>query len=442
MTEGAGATSPWEMTAAEAARAIQDGTISVEALTRSCLERIAARDEAVKAWAFLDPDLAIRRARELDKILVSKGPLGPLHGLPVGVKDVIDTADMPTESNSRLHAGHRPAMDAECVRVIRASGALIMGKTDTVEFAAGGRKALTRHPMNPAHTPGGSSSGSGAAVGDRQVPLAFGTQTAGSLIRPASYNGIYALKPTHASVAWPGARQYAPTLDTIGWYGRSVEDLALVARAFRLRGADRLPTVALAGLKIGLTKTVNWERCERAAHDAMATAGSRLAKMGAVVSDLALPSVLDRAPRAQEVIMYGEGRAHFLGEYLTGGARLSSEFRERVEDERGIKGADLAAAYDIAAEGRRCFDALFGPDLDVVVTPSATGEAPVGLHSTGDYSMNTMWTVLHVPCIAIPVTAGPNGLPVGIQIVGPRFAEPRLLAIAAAMAPVLDPALA
>lgn len=433
---------PSQMTAAAAARAVREGAITVEALIRSCLERISERDQAVKAWSYLDPDHAIAQARELDKVLVSKGPKGPLHGVPFGVKDVIDTADMPTESNSPLHAGYRPAMDAECVRVVRASGAVILGKTDTVEFAAGGRKALTRHPMNPAHSPGGSSSGSAAAVADGQVPLAFGTQTAGSLIRPASYTGIYALKPTHAAVAWPGARQYAPTLDTIGWYGRSVEDLVVVAEAFRLRGMDARPSVALSGLKIGLARTVNWELCEPSARDALAQAGRRLSNAGAAVFDLVLPAVFDKVPKAQDVIMLGEGMAHFLGEYLTGRSRLHADFRARVENAGGISGADLAAAYDTAADGRRSFDALFGPALDVVVTPAATGEAPVGLHTTGNWQMNSMWTVLHVPCVAIPVTSGPSGLPVGIQIVGPRFSEPRLLAMAAAMAPALDPALA
>ena len=184
---------------------------------RSCLARIAARDADVKAWLWLDPDHVIRRARELDKLPAKR----PLHGLPFGVKDVIDTTDYPTTQNSPIYDGARIGRDAACVAVVRGAGALILGKTDTVEFASGGRKAVTRNPYNFAHTPGGSSSGSGAAVGDFQVPLAFGTQTGGSHIRPASFNGIYGIKPTWNRLSREGVRMSSITLDTVGWYGRS-----------------------------------------------------------------------------------------------------------------------------------------------------------------------------------------------------------------------------
>ncbi len=231
---------PCFLTAAEAAAQIRDGRLTSETLIRSCIARIEARDPQVKAWLHLDKAKAIAAAREVDKHPVK----GPLHGLPFGVKDMIDTADMPTTYNSPVFQGQRPARDAACVGVARLSGAVILGKTDTVEFAAGGRRAATRNPKNLAHTPGGSSSGSGAAVGDRQVPLAFGTQTGGSHIRPASFNGIYGLKPTWGSVSREGAKQYSNMLDTIGWYGRSVADLSLVASAFRLHDVGALTTAA------------------------------------------------------------------------------------------------------------------------------------------------------------------------------------------------------
>jgi Asp-tRNA(Asn)/Glu-tRNA(Gln) amidotransferase A subunit family amidase len=204
---------PCFLTAAAAAAQIRAKTLTAEALVRSCLERIERRDADVRAWSYVDPAHAIAQARELDK----RAPMGPLHGLPFGVKDVIDTADMPTGQNSPQYVNHRPAKDAGCVAVVRHSGALILGKTDTVEFAAGGRKALTRNPHNPAHTPGGSSSGSGAAVADFMVPLAFGTQTGGSHIRPASFNGIYALKPTWGAVSREGAKLLSAYCDTVGW---------------------------------------------------------------------------------------------------------------------------------------------------------------------------------------------------------------------------------
>lgn len=424
--------------AAGAARAIKDGKITAEALARACLDRIEARDGAVKAWAHVNPDAVLRVARDRDRSLAAGQYLGPLHGVPLGVKDVIDTCDMPTASNSPIYAGYQPSIDAECVRVVRGQGAIILGKTDTVEFAAGGRRAATRNPHNLAHTPGGSSSGSGAAVADGQVPLAFGTQTAGSLIRPASYNGIYALKPTHGAVAWPGARQYAPSLDTIGWYGRSVADLALVAQAFRLRGLSAAPSATLSGLKVGLCRSPTWHLTQAASRAAFELAGERLAAAGAHVATLELPALFDSLPVAQETIMHAEGMPHFLAEVIENGHRLHKDFKDRVENAKGIDADALVAAYDAAAEGRRMFDGLFGAGLDVVLTPSALGEAPLGVDLAGAWAMNVMWTLLHVPCVAIPVTTGPAGLPVGIQLVGPRFSEPRLLAIAGQVAPAID----
>ena len=239
-------TEPARMTAAEASALIRAKKLSCEELTRSCLARIRARDPVVKAWLSLDPGLVIRRARELDKLPWK----GPLHGIPWGVKDVIDSADYPTTQNSAIYDGLRVGRDAAPVAIVRGSGALVLGKTDTVEFASSGRKALTTNPYNPGHTPGGSSSGSGAAVGDFQVPLAFGTQTGGSHIRPASFNGIYGMKPSWSRVSREGVRMASPTLDTIGWYGRSVEDLALVAEAFRI-GCDPVP-VSVRGLRVGV----------------------------------------------------------------------------------------------------------------------------------------------------------------------------------------------
>ncbi len=429
---------PLGLDAAGAARAIKDRTVTAEALTRACLDRIEERDGAVKAWSYVNPDAALRTARDRDRSLAAGQDLGLLHGVPIGVKDVIDTCDMPTASNSPIYAGYQPSIDAECIRVVRGQGAIILGKTDTVEFAAGGRRAATRNPHNVAHTPGGSSSGSGAAVADGQVPLAFGTQTAGSLIRPASYNGIYSLKPTHGTVAWPGARQYAPSLDTIGWYGRSVADLSIVAQAFRLRGVGAAPSVALSCLKVGLCRSPNWHLTQSASRAAFELAGERLASAGAHVITLDLPALFDSLPAAQDMIVHVEGMPHFLAEMIENSHRLHKDFRERVENAKGIDAGALVAVYDRAAEGRRVFDGLFGADLDVVLTPAALGEAPLGADPAGGWAMNVMWTLLHVPCVAVPVTTGPTGLPVGVQLVGPRFSEPRLIAIAEQVASEID----
>lgn len=424
---------PCFLTAAEASAAIGAGRLTSEALVRSCLERIEARDPAVKAWLHIDPPAALKAAREADK----RPRLGPLHGLPFGVKDMIDTVDMPTTYNSVNWQGHRPARDAACVGVVRASGAVILGKTDTVEFAAAGRKAATRHPLNPAHTPGGSSSGSGAAVGDRQVPLAFGTQTGGSHIRPASFNGVYGLKPTWGATSREGARIYSNSLDTIGWYGRSVADLALVADVFRLYGMGEQPAVAAAGLRVAVCRTPYWSKIQPGGEAALAAAAERLQAGGVQVSDLDLSAPFGGLYDAQDTIMFGEGRAAFLDEYLIQGARLGPDFVDRAENSKGITPGQMVAAYDLAAECRRAFEAMF-TGFDAVLAPAAPGEAPEGLHTTGDHVFNAMWTLLHVPCCGIPCVTGATGLPVGIQLIGPRFGDSRLLAIATALAPLID----
>jgi Asp-tRNA(Asn)/Glu-tRNA(Gln) amidotransferase A subunit family amidase len=424
---------PCLLTAAQAAAAIHEKTLTSETLVRSCLERIAERDADVRAWIYLDPAYAIAQARELDKRPI----MGPLHGLPFGVKDVIDTRDMPTTLNSPLYQGHRPAKDAGCVAVVRQCGALILGKTDTVEFAANGRKALTRNPQNLAHTPGGSSSGSGAAVGDYMTPLAFGTQTGGSHIRPASFNGIYGLKPTWGAITREGAKLQSAMSDTVGWYGRSVADLALVAGAFRLRDLAAQKAVSTKGLRVAVCRTPYWEQAEPAAQQALAAAAERLQKAGAHIEELALPARFDSLHTAQRTIAFGEGGAAFLPELLMHGEQLHAELRSVAENTRGVTGAMMVEAYDLVADCVRTFETMF-KSYDVVVTPAAAGEAPEGLHSTGDITFNAMWTVMHVPCLAIPCIKGPGGLPVGIQLVGPRYTDARLLEIAAAVAPVID----
>lgn len=425
---------PFELTATEAAARLAEGSLSAEALARSCLERIAAREATVRAFTFVDPALAIAYAREADKAYAK----GALHGLPIGIKDMIDTADMPTTHNSPIYQGHRPGQDAACVAISRAEGAVILGKTDTLEFAAGGRRARTSNPHDETRTPGGSSSGSAAAVAAGMVPLAYGTQTGGSTIRPASFCGVYAMKPTHGVVNSAGLKRYSHTLDTLGWYARDPRDLALPARAFRIWGMEAPPAPKpVADLRIALVEGPNWAKAEESARQALHLAGDRLARAGAVVEPLSLPAPFDGISDAQRTIMLSEGRGAFLAEYLLHHDRLHQEFRERVENSTGITPRDILAAHDLAAECRKLFDALF-PGFDAVLTPSAVGEAPVGLHNNGDPIFNAMWTLLHVPCIAIPCHRGPNGMPVGVQIVGPRYGDAALLAVAAAAAPAID----
>ena len=428
-------TEPWRLTAAQASVAIGDGSLSAEALVRSCLERIQERDGTVKAWAWVDPDQAIRDARVLDKT----ARIGPMHGVPVGIKDMITTRDMPTQHNSPIYIGHRPGEDAAVVSLLRSGGALILGKTETHEFAAGGRLPATRNPFDATRTAGGSSAGSAAAVGDSMVPLALGTQTAGSTIRPASFCGTYAMKPTHGTVNREGAKIYSVTLDTIGWFGRSVADLGLLADLF---ACDRAPWQAregVKGMRIGLCRTPYWDSAEPGSKAAVEGAAAALSAAGAIVTALDLPDDFGRMNDVQAVIMRGEGRAAFLPEYRAAFELLARDFRDRVEDVDNITPQRLAEALDFAARLRPEWDRIAG-DFDAVLTPSAIGEAPVTTTSTGDPMFSRMWTTLHAPCITIPAAKGPAAMPIGVQLVGARYSDARLLGTAAAVAACLIPA--
>ena len=417
-----------ELSAAEAARQIAAGDLTSFALTSACLERIDASDGQIQAWVHVDRDLALAAARACDETPAR----GPLHGVPVGVKDIINTHDMPTQHNSRIYQGHRPGEDAACVALLRAAGAVILGKTHTVEFASVGAKPPTRNPHDPARTPGGSSSGSGAAVGGGMAPLALGTQTGGSTIRPASFCGAFGMKPTFGTVSFNGVKHYAPSLDTIGWLGRGIDDLALVAQAFGLVTWPPLPH-DLTSLRIGLCRTPHWPDAEPASRNALASTAAALAAAGATIEDIELPSSFDDLTAAQDTVMHGEGRYSFEAEYRAHRDLMHPETRAEVENVRGITPNDLRAAHNHIAACRAEFDARIAA-YDAWLTPSVPGEAPLGIESTGEATFNRMWTALHSPCITIPGHLGPNGLPVGIQLIGPRYADDAVLAVAGAVA--------
>jgi Asp-tRNA(Asn)/Glu-tRNA(Gln) amidotransferase A subunit family amidase len=418
------------LTAAELSSGLRSGQITVEQLARACLDRIASRDADVRAWSYVDPDAVIRQARELDK-LPSRSPL---HGIPVGIKDIYNTADMPTQHNSPIYTGHRPDIDAATVGTLRAAGALILGKTDTMEFASTGRLAATRNPHNLERTPGGSSSGSAAAVADFHVPLALGTQTGGSLIRPASYCGVYAMKPTWNAVSAEGIKLISTTLDTAGWYGRSVADLALVADVFALEDDAPSGFTTLAGTRILIDATSY--QVEPASSDALAQAAQRLEAAGAVAVRRDLAEIFTPLAGLWEVVSRSEGRTAFLDLARQHPHLLHEEFMRRANNIGGFSRAELLHAYDTAAQCRMQFDRI-AREVDAVLTLSAPGEAPQG-RTQGDNALNRDLTLLHVPCINIPVRPSPNRLPVGLTLTGPRYSDRHLLIVAASVAPVLD----
>jgi Asp-tRNA(Asn)/Glu-tRNA(Gln) amidotransferase A subunit family amidase len=413
-------TAPHELTASEATAAMREGRLTSVGLVRACLDRIVAREPEIQAWTALDPERALAEARTADEA----PSLRPLHGVPVGIKDVIETADLPTSYGSPLYAGAHPSLDARCVTLLRAGGAIVLGKTETVEFAAAGRIPPTRNPHDFCRTPGGSSSGSAAAVADGMVPVALGTQTGGSTIRPASFTGLFALKPTFGATPVDGVRHYAPSLDTVSWFARSVADLDRVADAFELpSNPDGLGT-----LRIGVFRGPHWEEASNDARDLLDGAVKRLAGAGVSSCPIAFDE-FDALTTAQETIMYGEGAASFRPEARRFRDRLHPLLREIADNVRGIGPEAMRNAYDLAARGRVAFEMRLRETCDAVLTLAAPGEAPDASVGTGDARFNKMWSALGAPCLAIPFGSGRNGLPIGLQLVGVRFSDRRLLAI-------------
>ncbi len=425
-----------QLSAAEAAGAIAAGRISSEELVESCLARIRMEEPRVQAWAFLDPDYALQQARAADEWKREGRTLGALHGVPVGIKDIIDTADMPTENGTVLHAGRMPSEDASVVRMLRAAGAVIMGKTVTTELAtyAPGK---TRNPHHPGHTPGGSSSGSAAAVAAAMVPLALGSQTNGSVIRPASFCGVYGFKPTHGLIPRTGVLKLSRTLDQIGVFARSVEDAALLAEQLvgydpgdpdtRARARPRLAEAARSEPplvpQLAFVKGPVWDR----ASDETAQAFEELAAaLGDRVFEVDLGEAARGALELHRTIMEAEMAANLDLEWEKGRARMSSSLRAQLERGREVTALDYQRACARIALLNAGFDDIF-ERCDAIVTPAAAGTAPRGLESTGDPAFCTLWTLCGMPALSLPLMRGENGLPLGVQLVGPRGGDARLL---------------
>ena len=412
-----------ELDAWRAAELLATRELSAVDLVRACLARVAGRDGSVHAFAAIDPDAALGQARALDA-----GPVrGPLHGLPLGVKDLFDTADLPATYGSALYAGNRPLADAAAVALCREAGALVLGKTVTTEFAYF-QPGPTRNPHNLAHTPGGSSSGSAAAVADHMLPLALGTQTAGSIVRPASYCGVVGYKPSHGRVPRAGVKSLSETLDTVGGFGRSVRDVALLGAV--LTGDTRLAKVLDAPApRIGMCRTPEWSQAGPDTQRAFAEATSALSPLAASLVDMELPDELAGLVALQKAVMAFEMSRALSHERLQHRSRLSERLRGLLDEGVAIPGAEHAANLARTAAAQRCIDPLFDA-FDVLISPSATGEAPVGIDATGDPLFSRGWTLLGLPCVHLPFTTGQNGLPVGLQVVG-RFGDDHCLLAAA-----------
>jgi len=424
------------LTAAQAAAEIASGAISSEEVMRACLDRIGAVEGTVKAFAHLDRELALTQARETDQWRRSGRPIGPLHGVPVAVKDIIETADWPTECGSPLLAGRRPRTDATAVAKLRAAGAVIVGKTVTTEFAYFS-PGKTRNPRDPERTPGGSSSGSAAAVAAGMVPIALGSQTNGSIIRPAAFCGVFAMKPSHGLVSRAGVLPLSRTLDHVGPFARSIEDIALALDAIagfdpddpdtRPRGGRNFLETAREkfGLdpRLAFVKTPMWDKADADTREAFEDLAKEL---GNACFSYDLPQQYASAWSAHRAIMATE-MAHNLGKLTDpGGEKVSKQFRDLIAEGRKVGATDYLAAIAQGRAMREAVEELFQQECTAIITPAARGVAPKG-EATGDPVFCTLWTLLGFPAITLPLLTGEDDMPLGVQLVGAPGDDARLL---------------
>ncbi len=425
-----------ELSASDAARRIRDGELRSEELTRACLDRIEAIEPTVQAWTHIDPEYALEQARQADERRSTGAAIGPLHGLPVAVKDIFDTRDMPTECGTPLMSARQPNQDAGTVVALREAGAVIMGKTATTELAmyAPGK---TTNPHDPAHTPGGSSSGSAAAVATNMVPLAIGSQTNGSVIRPASFCGVYGFKPSFGAISRSGVLALSRPLDTVGVFARSVEDLALAAQplfGFDERDPDtslhaRQNLMEIAGQEpplppnFAFVKSPVWDQVEDDTRDGLA---ELVEALGDQCDEVELPALFDDAVRWHRTILCAD-LAKNLGQlYDNGGDKLSEVLRGMIEEGQGCLAMDYNRAVDMIPILGAGLEQIFAR-YDAILTPAAAGEAPAGLDSTGSPIFCSLWTFVGLPAVSLPLLQGSTDMPIGVQMIGARNGDSRLL---------------
>jgi len=418
------------LSALQAAKALAKREIKATDLLLACLDRIGQRESAIKAWVSLGKENALTRARELDKGAIK----GLLHGLPIGVKDLYDTFDLPSSYGSPIYSNHYPATDAISIALMRQAGGIILGKTVTTEFAAY-KSGGTSNPHNTQHTPGGSSSGSAAAVADFMVPLATGSQTAGSIIRPASFCGVVGYKPSLGKISTAGVKSLSPTLDTLGCFGRSIGDVALGVAA--MSGDHALAAIEDLHNKprIAICKTPDWvvAQKETAAALALARFAAEAIAKGAV-SDLQLPALFNQVAAVQSRIMGSEMSRSLTFERMRFPKKLSPQITKQINDGAAISYQQYAKDLLLGQQAHAAIQALFSKELDLIIAPSAIGEAPASKESTGDPIFCRIWTLLGLPCINLNITSGPNGLPVGVQLIAGPSKDHLLLSAAKAFA--------
>ncbi len=433
------------LTATEAASEIARGAISAEDYTGACLDQIAAVESEVHAFAHLDPEHALKQARELDRIRLDGGRIGPLHGIPVGIKDIFDTADYPTECGTPIFAGRRPGVDATAVRKLREAGAVIIGKTVTTEFAYF-HPGKTRNPHDVQRTPGGSSSGSAAAVAAGMVPLAIGSQTNGSMIRPAAFCGVFGVKPSHGLISRAGALTLSRTLDHVGAFARSLDDLALILDV--LAGGDPADPdsrpYAAPNFRGGLhepppippsfafVRTPMWDKADPGTKTAMEECAKEL---GATPVDL--PNDFSKAWDGLRAIMAAD-MAFNLGTFVDKGGEVSKQFRDLIAEGRKVTAPEYLAAVRDARRYADAMTAIFEQIADAIITLSARGVAPLANTGTGDPVFCSLWTLTGLPALNLPVLTGEGDLPLGLQLIGARGRDERLLRTAQALLSKLE----
>ncbi|QKM64623.1 amidase [Polynucleobacter tropicus] len=426
------------LSASQASKKLAKREIRATDLLLACLDRIGQRESILKAWVSLDKENALARAKALDKGAIK----GLLHGLPIGVKDLFDTHDLPTSYGSPIYANNYPSADAVSVALMRQSGGIILGKTVTTEFASF-KSGKTTNPHHSQHTPGGSSSGSAAAVADFMIPLATGSQTAGSIIRPASFCGVVGYKPSFGKISTAGVKSLAPSLDTLGCFGRTVEDVALGVAA--MSGDHELAKVSDLHnkVRIAICKTPEWQYASPETRGALALArfsAESFAK--GKVSDIELPAEPQHLMQTQTRIMLSEMSRSLAFEHMQFPKKLSTMIASQIDQGAAIEFSQYKRDLDHAQIARKAMQNTFDEGVDLIIAPSAIGEAPLIKEGTGDPLFCRTWTLLGLPCINLNVSTGPNGLPIGVQLIAAYGQDQFLLSAARAFALALpDPVL-